>query len=416
MDGLFALDSWDVDVEVLHSSNNRKSKHKGQRETAREIPTPSLRRKVARVLRTAEGIKNWIRVMLHPEAGNWRCGVVNLQAQPTLGNWSEVRSSTSESQKMEFHKMNISDHRDLEKVFNNMREKVNRAEEAPVIGTEALKTNVLICGLLMSTTMKAAIHLQPNYKENLEVYKSTNFEELQNLFDISQKLILEHEAEILKVSPIDWTARSWTRSKITHDQVITWTKAKVHVYSDSVSCLGKKSEHSEANQRWKNQVEEYRQSNSYRELLGIDGEPIEFEWNVFPRRTSLEILQKIQKDLQDRSIDPGHFEDRIIFMSMFNDIDWTKRRNPDAFQIPNTSRITWRDSREDNGHFSAMETSGSGTELSVTHLKEDRIPSRHRLWNDWKKPVSIEIPYTAMRMLRAQNSYFARFTQQISRK
>ena len=32
----------------------------------------------------------------------------------------------------------------------------------------------------MSTTMKATIHLGPNYVENLEVYWNTNFEELQN--------------------------------------------------------------------------------------------------------------------------------------------------------------------------------------------------------------------------------------------
>ena len=32
---------------------------------------------------------------------------------------------------------------------------------------------------------------------------------------------------------------SWTRSVSSHDQVIQWTKAKVHVYSDSVLCLVK---------------------------------------------------------------------------------------------------------------------------------------------------------------------------------
>ena len=67
--------------------------------------------------------------------------------------------------------------------------------------------------------------------------------------------------------------------------------------------------------------------NSYRELLGIDGEPIEFEWNLFPGLTSLEILQKCLKDLQDRNTELGNFEQRIIFMSTFNDIDWTKRGN-----------------------------------------------------------------------------------------
>ena len=62
-------------------------------------------------------------------------------------------------------------------------------------------------------------------------------------------------------------------------------------------------------------------------FFGIDGEPIEFEWNIFPGRTSLEILRKIQKDLQEQNIEPENFEDRIIFMSMFNDIDWTRRGN-----------------------------------------------------------------------------------------
>ena len=66
--------------------------------------------------------------------------------------------------------------------------------------------------------------------------------------------------------------------------------------------------------------------------------------------------------------------------------------------------------------------------LSVTHLKENGIPLRNRWWHDSQRngchPVlkSIcalscgilkrkETPYTSVRMLRTQNSYFARFTQ-----
>ena len=40
----------------------------------------------------------------------------------------------------------------------------------------------------------------------------------------------------------------------------------------------------------------------------------------------MEILQKIQKDLH-RNTEPENFEGRIILMSMFNDIEWTKRGN-----------------------------------------------------------------------------------------
>ena len=49
---------------------------------------------------------------------------------------------------------------------------MNLAEEAPVLD---FKANVLIGGLFMSTTMKAAVHLGPNYNELLEAYSARNF-------------------------------------------------------------------------------------------------------------------------------------------------------------------------------------------------------------------------------------------------
>ena len=81
--------------------------------------------------------------------------------------------------------------------------------------------------------------------------------------------------------------------------------------------------------------------------------------SYFPGLTSLEILQKIQNDLRERNIEPEKFEDRIIFTSMFNDIEKF------SFQIPNKSRITRRDSRKDTGCASGLETKWSGMELSV---------------------------------------------------
>ena len=61
----------------------------------------------------------------------------------------------------------------------------------------------------MSSSMKAAIHLEPNCLANLEVYKNTNFEEIQSLFNITQKLMLEHSEEILNVNTIHCTSPSW---------------------------------------------------------------------------------------------------------------------------------------------------------------------------------------------------------------
>ena len=53
----------------------------------------------------------------------------------------------------------------------------------------------------------------------------------------------------------------------------------------------------------------FRLCTSCGELLGIGGEPIEFEWNIFLGFTSLQILQKIQNDLQERNIKQEQFGD-----------------------------------------------------------------------------------------------------------
>ena len=57
--------------------------------------------------------------------------------------------------------------------------------------------------------MKAAIHMGPDYTEILEVYKNTNFEELQILFDATQKLVRK-QGETRNVKMIEGASLSWT--------------------------------------------------------------------------------------------------------------------------------------------------------------------------------------------------------------
>ena len=51
-----------------------------------------------------------------------------------------------------------------------------------------MKTNELMWGLFMTSSMKAAILLVPKYTENLMVYKNTNFKEIQNLFGVTEEI------------------------------------------------------------------------------------------------------------------------------------------------------------------------------------------------------------------------------------
>ena len=237
------------------------------------------------------------------------------------------------------------------------KKKVNLAEDAPPLGIQAHKTNILIWRMFMSASMKAAIHMGPDCIKILEVCQNTNFEELQNLFDITQKLV-HKQREILNVRMIECASPSWTRSSLAQDQAIMWSKAKVRVYSDSVLWLGKMTDPTDANRRWEGQVEEFQPTDSYKELFGIDGEPIELEWNIFPGLSSLEILRKIQKDLQEQNIEPEKFEDRIIFLSMFNGTDWTRRRNSEKC-ISNSDQVKNYAKKFMQGHWTFL---GLGSE------------------------------------------------------
>ena len=70
--------------------------------------------------------------------------------------------------------------------------------------------------------------------------------------------------------------------------------------------------------------------------MGIDGEAIEFEWKILQGFSTLSILQEMQRNLQEKNIQPENFEDRIIFTSMFNDILW---KTDDERCISNAEKV-----------------------------------------------------------------------------
>ena len=161
-------------------------------------------------------------------------------------------------------------------------------------------------------------------------------------------------------------------------------------------------------------MEEFRQTDSYRDLFGIDGEPIGL--------TSLEILRKIQKDLQEQNIEPENFSERIIFMSMFNDIYGTRRGNLEHC-FSNSEQVKNYAKKFMQGHWTFL-----GPECEKKWHGQSHYPPGG-IWQDTAKmmveqfeesghpvfkgvsPLARGIlgrrttrrPYTSMRMLRTQN-------------
>ena len=59
----------------------------------------------------------------------------------------------------------------------------------------------------------------------------------------------------------------------------------------------------------------------------------------FPGFTTLKILVEIRKMMTESKCEPEQFKGRIIFMSMYNDIGWTKRGNKEHC-FANALRVT----------------------------------------------------------------------------
>ena len=117
------------------------------------------------------------------------------------------------------------------------------------------------------------------------------------------------------------------------EEVVSLLHTKVYVFSDSVLCLGKMNENPQSNTVWEEKLTWFKSSSEYRALDTIDGEPMEFEWNILPGFTTLQLCNKVQEFLSKMSIQPEDFTGRVIFMSMFNDISWGSPDNQQECEL-----------------------------------------------------------------------------------
>ena len=121
---------------------------------------------------------------------------------------------------------------------------------------------------------------------------------MKQKFDISEKLISEPSDEIYGVDTINWEDSSWKHlSLVGGGKVISLSHAKVHVFSHSVLCLGNLNEKPQSSTVWEDRLTWFKSSSEYRALHTIDGEPMEFEWNIFQRFTTLQLVREVQEFL-----------------------------------------------------------------------------------------------------------------------
>ena len=83
---------------------------------------------------------------------------------------------------MEYCNMTIKYYSYLSKSSRSYNNKLVVQKGCETFGIQASKTNIMMLGMFLSSSMRAAVHLHVNYEENLETYKLMDFEHIQSLF------------------------------------------------------------------------------------------------------------------------------------------------------------------------------------------------------------------------------------------
>ena len=137
-----------------------------------------------------------------------------------------------------------------------------------------------------------------------------------------------------------------------------------------VRCLGGKSQpHPRPGDIWERQrLAYFVSSKEYPEFFDIATEPVVFEWRICPGHTTGQLFEEVQKMVDENQVHPFHFKERIIFMSMFNDLDWSHKHNKEICRHK-SSRVS-AFAKLGAGHFSALQMMKSGMGPCLANQKE----------------------------------------------
>ena len=215
--------------------------------------------------------------------------------------------------------------------------------------------------------MESAVFMGKNYKNNCHSIANTSDLTLKQMFDISTKLVSEQE-EISGLETIGWEQHSWKYlSLISDERIINLQRTKVYVFSDFVLCLGKILQNPESNDAWEQRLRWIKSSQNYRNFDRIDGDPTEFEWNIFQGFSTLQLSEEVKRLLYRIGETPENFTGRILFMSMFNDISCGTKDNEQKC-LANAQLVSLNARKFGKGQWSFI---GPGSEKKWYSMKED---------------------------------------------
>ena len=216
---------------------------------------------------------------------------------------------------------------DTTEFVNKVKNQVRIRQKRMSNDAEDCTEHSITWGMFMATTLNAVTFMGKNYSTMQNVVQNEENLTLKQMFDITAQTI-HNDEEIYCLDKVVYQKNSWTQLSFINDPVIiSLQSTKVYVFSDSVLFLGKVLQHPECNEAWKDRVAGVRAEKNYSDFEDVKGESTEFEWNIFPGFTTLQLCDKIINLLSSLGQSPETFTGRILFMSMFNDISCDKKDN-----------------------------------------------------------------------------------------
>ena len=160
-------------------------------------------------------------------------------------------------------------------------------------------------------------------------------------------------------------------------------------------CLGGLKEN--PNDVWKEKIKWYFENNHLKDLNRIDGESMEFEWQLLPGFTTFGLLEQIQEFMKEQKCHPEQFKGRIIFMSMYNDIAWGEKGNTGRGEY-NSQTVADYARRFPRGHWSFL---GPGSEKKWYGTYSDNPDG---VWEKSAADMMLEFGETIHPLFRASSA------------
>ena len=272
---------------------------------------------------------------------------------------------------------------DAAEFVNKVKDQVRKRQKRMSNVADSGEEHSMIWGMFMAATMNAATFMGKNFSGTQNSIMNSTDLNLKQMFDITAKWVDEQD-EINNLDKIHWRRNSWKQlSLIGDERVINLQRTKVYVFSDSVLCLGIIHQHPESNEACKKIIEWITTDKSYRDYDGINGEPTELEWNIFPGFTTLQLCGKVTDLLSRSGETPENFTGRILFMSMFNDISCDRKGNKEEC-LANARVVKVLAKRFGIGHWSLI---GPGSEKKWYSMEEN---SPQGIWDHIADEMLLE--------------------------